>query len=159
MTGKAIFSIGREYRYGLARVWGDDSYALFIGLNPASADETKGDHTIRRCLNFSRRWNVGGMWVVNLFAYRSPYPEILFQQKDPVGEYNDEYISHFARYAKVVVACWGSLGHYRDRDFYVNNLIKRKMYCFGLTQGGFPKHPLYLRNGTPLKPYVQGERR
>ena len=51
---------------------------LFIGLNPSTADETKNDPTIRRCINFAKDWGYGGVMIANLFAfcllYTSPRP-------------------------------------------------------------------------------------
>ena len=55
---------------------------LFIGLNPSTADETKNDPTIRRCINFAKDWGYGGVMIANLFAFRSTSPEIMKQQKE-----------------------------------------------------------------------------
>lgn len=56
----ATFSPCRQYRYSLRRQWGDPAggYAMFVGLNPSTADETMDDQTIRRCVGFAKQWGV-----------------------------------------------------------------------------------------------------
>ena len=47
------FSPDRRYRYALWRHWGATEvprYLMVVGLNPSTADETKDDPTIRRCI-------------------------------------------------------------------------------------------------------------
>ena len=55
MSRRTIFSECRQYRYTLWREWDllNSNYAMFIGLNPSTADEWKDDPTIRRCIDFS----------------------------------------------------------------------------------------------------------
>ena len=58
----AKFSPCRKYRYVLCRVCDRTKpFAMFIGLNPSNADETKDDPTIKRCLNFAKSWGYGGI--------------------------------------------------------------------------------------------------
>lgn len=73
----AIFSDCRIYRYALWRRWGSGDYAMFIGLNPSTADEANDDPTVRRCIAFAKTWGYGALCMANLFAYRSPHPEDL----------------------------------------------------------------------------------
>lgn len=55
----AIFSPCREYRYKLWRTWDASKLPLnVIGLNPSTADETKNDPTIRRCIQFAIDWGM-----------------------------------------------------------------------------------------------------
>jgi hypothetical protein len=72
MKRKTIFSAGRHYRYVLWREWeaANMEYAMFIGLNPSTADEVRDDPTIRRCAGYARRWGYGALCMTNLFAYR-----------------------------------------------------------------------------------------
>jgi len=81
---RAAFSPCRTFRYSLWHQWGDDSlgYAMFIGLNPSTADETLDDPTVRRCINFARDWGYGALCMTNLFAFRSTDPSVMKAHPD-----------------------------------------------------------------------------
>lgn len=157
----ADFSPDRRYRYSLWREWAgwDNLRALVvIGLNPSTADETVDDPTIRRCIGFARREGCGRLVMINLFAFRATDPRELMYQLDPVGPENDLHIQTWTRptlgHEPIVVAAWGALGRYRNRSIEVRNLITAMhLWCFGTTQGGHPRHPLYLRADAPLVRY------
>lgn len=75
MKTGANLSECRRYRFSLWRIWDEAlPYALFIGLNPSTADETANDPTITRCINFAKDWGYGGIYMANLFAYRATDP-------------------------------------------------------------------------------------
>jgi hypothetical protein len=57
-----------------------------------SADGRTNDPTIRRCINFAQDWGFGCVEIVNLFAYRTPYPQRLQQVVDPIGPKNNAYL-------------------------------------------------------------------
>ena len=68
----AVFSEDRKYRYTLVREFGaDDGTVLFILLNPSSADETKNDPTVRRCMGYTKHWGYRRLIVANIFAQAS----------------------------------------------------------------------------------------
>ncbi len=90
MTRNAHLSICRRYRYALLRRWGEGKNAMFIGLNPSTADETADDPTIRRCVSFAKAWGFGGLCMANLFAYRATNPADMLMQADPIGPDNAE---------------------------------------------------------------------
>ena len=157
----AVFSPDRVYRYSLDRHWGSlwgDSCATpvvaFIGLNPSTADETRDDPTIRRCVAFAMQWGYHGLIMLNLFAFRATDPAVLKRTADPVGPDNDRTIRDVASRADLVVAAWGAHGAFRERDRDVRRLAPR-LLCFGTTKGGHPRHPLYLRKDTALEIYQQ----
>ena len=141
----AVFSPCRTYRYALSRVWAADKpYALFIGLNPSTADETLDDPTIRRCIDFAKRWGYGGLVMANLFAYRATDPAVMKRAAEPVGELNDPWLIALAAQAGVVIAAWGEHGAFGQRSAQVCQLIPQLHYL-QLNKSGEPRHPLYLK--------------
>ena len=146
------------YRYELKRRWGQGPAAIFIMLNPSTADAEKDDATIRRCVSFAKREGCGGLTVLNLFAFRATKPEALKAAADPVGPSNDEWIAHVVGGAvwtgSPVIAAWGAHGSDLGRDVAVAELVRRRlmapMLCLGVTKAGAPSHPLYLAADAPL---------
>jgi hypothetical protein len=148
MQRSAQFSPCRTYRYSLWRAWPDllspaKGYAMFIGLNPSTADETADDPTIRRCIGFARAWGYEGLCMTNLFAFRATDPADMLAHPEPVGNDNDHYLVRLAQGAALVVAAWGAHGRHRGRDAQVVRLLPA-LHCLRLTRGGSPAHPLYL---------------
>lgn len=153
MIRETILSPCRTYRYTLWRDFGGlvgDDYAMFIGLNPSTADEVNDDPTIRRCVAFAKSWGYGAMCMTNLFAFRATEPADMIAATDPVGPDNDVHLIDLARNASVVVAAWGTNGAHLGRDAAVRALVPR-LHCIKKTQAGHPGHPLYLRADlTPI---------
>lgn len=146
----ATFSRDRRYRYRLWRIW-DRSLGIvaFVMLNPSTADATRDDPTIRRCVAFARRWGYGGVEVVNLFGLRATEPRDLCRARDAVGPANDRYLRRVGRRASLVVIAWGVNGAIRGRT--VRRLIGLAgARCLGTTRSGEPRHPLYVRSDTRL---------
>ena len=152
-ASSAKFSPDRLHRYALWRVW-DNSLpvAMFIGLNPSTADEIKNDNTVTKCINYARTWGYGGMIMSNIFAYRATNPEDMKAVPDPVGPDNDKWLLKLAKEAKLIVAAWGNRGEHMDRGKAVRELFKNKsMHCLAMNNTGHPKHPLYCKNSlSPL---------
>jgi hypothetical protein len=153
------FSPGREYRYTLWREWDCDyltgcaddlphikEYVMFIGLNPSTADETKDDPTIRKCIGFSKRWGYGALCMANLFAYRATNPKVMKAQADPIGPENNRWLVSCARGAGIVVAAWGKDGRHNSRAAVVFGLVAavKETYCLRQNKDGTPEHPLYV---------------
>ena len=123
-------------------------------LNPSTADGEVDDPTIRRCVGFAKKWGYSGITVVNLFALRTTDPNDLYRvSRDndvyPIGPDNDNAIIAGAATSDCVVCAWGAHGSYMGRGPQVIKMIGTlKSMCLGMTKGGQPKHPLYLRNDT-----------
>lgn len=119
---------------------------VFVMCNPSTADAFHNDPTVNECHKFTRRWNSDLCWVVNLWAFRSPYPAELFAR--PIGErgddaINDQAIAKACRMARRVIVAWGNMGARDNRDRVMDQIAKRMtLYCLGTTQDGSPKHPL-----------------
>ena len=148
----ALFDASRVYRYSLWRRFcastSPEEMAVFIGLNPSTADETDDDPTIRRCIGFAKRWGYGGLVMLNLFAYRATHSRQLKRAADPVGPRNDLAIRSVSATCGPVICCWGVHGTHRERDSIVLSQLRsargRSISHLGLTKAGQPKHPLYL---------------
>lgn len=149
LTG-AVLSQCRTYRYLLWRNWQEElPTCCFIGLNPSTADETEDDHTIRRCIGFSKAWGCGGVVMLNLFAFRATDPKDLIAANDSVGDENDRFIIHNTRNADIVVAAWSAKGAFLGRDKKVMQFVKN-LRCLGKTKNGHPRHPSRMPNSATL---------
>ena len=126
---------------------------MFVGLNPSTADESRDDPTVRRCIQFAKSWNFSRLILVNLFAYRATHPEVLLKVSDPIGTENDSWIDAYVAVADLCVVAWGTRGSNLGRDTVVLTRLKNPM-CFGRTLSGSPKHPLYLPGRSRLHPFL-----
>lgn len=150
-----------RYRYKLGRQWCDGRPpAVFVMLNPSTADHEIDDPTIRRCIDFAWRWNYGGLVVVNLFAVRATEPVDLYNAKDPVGPENHTHVQQVLEDAALhgtrVVCGWGTHGDYMGQDLTVLGWIEREAceaVALGVTRDGHPRHPLYIRATAERIPY------
>lgn len=154
------FSPCETYRYMLWRKWGEGPRCLFVMLNPSTADGTKDDPTIRRCVGFARAWGFDGIEVANIFALRSPNPEDLYGGfVDPIGPENDSHIMSAAAGAGRVVCAWGNHGRLAGRGATVLAMMLAagvEPWCFKLTKStrtkpGQPEHPLYQPRAAQLR--------
>jgi hypothetical protein len=150
------------YRYDLTRLWeapdsDDPGFVNFIMLNPSTADATKDDPTIRRCIAYARRWGYDGVVVTNLFALRATDPKALLRDPDPIGLENDAHLSHWAARAELVVCAWGSHAMAARRAAAVLDLLRSAgatPHALKLTGSGMPGHPLYLKADASPFPFV-----
>lgn len=154
----ARFSPNRKYRYALWRLWRPNPKRVvaFIGLNGSKADEEDNDNTVRRCIQFAKDWRFDGMYMLNLFGYMATDPEDMKRARKPIGPDNDYYIVKYAKNAAEVIAAWGVHGVFMNRDWQVETLMREnkiKLQCLGLTEAGFPRHPLFLRGDAERMPY------
>ncbi len=153
IQSEATFSPCRTWRYSLLRRWakGGD-YAMFIGLNPSTADETQDDPTVRRCIRYAQDWGYNALYMTNIFAFRATDPRIMKGASDPVGPDNDETLIRLAADSGIVVAAWGNHGTHQGRENVVRHFerFRRNLHVLKLTKAGHPCHPLYLK--ADLKP-------
>lgn len=147
----AVFDSARIYRYTLERHWGDTKPAVFVMLNPSTADAFTEDPTIRRCISFAKREGCGGLIVVNLFALRATDPRALYSHADPVGPLNDGIVYEAHYQGSPVIAAWGTHGALNGRDRAVCSLLEFcDLMALGVTKDGHPRHPLYVPGDAPL---------
>jgi hypothetical protein len=153
----AIFSDCRQYRYLLWRIWDDKKPCImFIMLNPSTADENEDDSTIRKCIQFAKWLGYGGIYVGNLFSYRSTNPAELRKsnllQIDILGKDNDRYLEKVAEKCEKIIFAWGDNGKLFNRDKDMMKLFPHG-YCLGRTMNNNPKHPLYLSNSIQVQSF------
>jgi hypothetical protein len=157
MKRETILSGCRTYRYVLWREWDmlNPEYAMFIGLNPSTADEIEDDPTIRRCVGYAKQWGYGALCMTNLFAYRATDREVMKKHPSPVGADNDRWLVECAKGAAVVVAAWGAGGGHLQRDQAVIRLLGQNLTCLTKIKEGHPGHPLYLKKSLTPVPFGQ----
>lgn len=155
----ATFSPCRRYRYTLDIIWdGAKPMAVFIGLNPSTADETQDDPTIRRCRGFAERWGCGGMRMLNLFAFRATDPKMMKAEEasiehEPFRNWLATSVMTAPLPVAHVVACWGAHGSHLGRATQTIPTIP-DLQCLGRNADGSPRHPLYLKADMKLEPYA-----
>lgn len=157
IQGEAEFDPTGTYRYRLSRCWGGNGGELVVVmLNPSRADASRNDPTLRRCLGLAQGWGYSRLITVNLFAYRTPYPQELLLVSDPVGPANDTYLLAAAAQADTLLLAWGNGGRLRQRAAQVKQLLaahRHQWRCLGINQTGQPRHPLYVRRDCQLQPW------
>lgn len=145
------------WRYRLTRSWDSGLPRMcWIMLNPSTADAEQDDPTIRRCIDFTRRWGYGGLVVGNLYALRATDPAQLAAHPDPVGPENNEYLRAMAADSAMVVCAWGAHPMATRRSAQVRIMLAEagvQLWCLGTTRSGAPRHPLYVPASTALVPW------
>ena len=152
----ALLSPDRRYRYLLTRRTGlGERIALFVVLNPSTADETHDDATIRRCVGYCRSWGYGWLYVCNLSPNRATDPRDLADAGDEPDHVRDCNLAILAA-ADIVIAAWGANGRRENRAGRVLEALARagvRVNCLALTRDGDPGHPLRLRADLRPQPY------
>lgn len=164
-----------QYRYLLWRMWDEPSASsnplVWIMLNPSTADGTVDDPTIHRCISFAKRDGYTGIQVVNLFPFRTSSPKLLkhwydaavrvrMDEKLGIKQAVDKNLATIKNVVtgRQVILAWGAHGdHYPNEIEHirldVQTYAKGVYRLGGLTQGGQPRHPLYL-GGDEVKQRV-----
>jgi hypothetical protein len=146
----ATISDCERFRYVLRRHWDSYLYSLPVCmLNPSTADHEKDDPTVRELVHFAKLWGYGGLYIVNLCAFRAPQPSAMMAAADPVGPLNARYLREALYYALAhstpMLAAWGDGGTFRERDTW---MCAKAAYhgvdlvCLGITKANNPKHPM-----------------
>lgn len=158
VDGAAEFSACGRYRYWLKREWGfrrnsdgREPYAMFIGMNPSTAEAQIDDPTIRREVIFTRALGLDCYCKTNVMDYRATFPaSLLDPDVIPCSDNNLNCIKELAGRASIIVAAWGAMPKRLRKyaDAAVEVLRGFDLYCFGETADGSPRHPLYLRRDT-----------
>ncbi len=151
----AIISECGLYRYKLWRIWDESKpCVLWVMHNPSTADGIEDDNTITRIINFSKSWGYGGLFVGNLFPYRTKKPSILKAAGFEIAsrEENWQHIEDMAKVCSLKILAYG------NPVFELPEM--KKLYddwnYLKLTKSGNPYHPLYLKSDLNPQPYIYG---
>ena len=149
MIREAEFSIDKKERYSLKREWDKSkNKILYIMLNPSLADDKNDDPTIRRLINFTKKFNYGGFLVGNIFTTITPNPKEIDKSKGMSDKNFDKLLNLINKVDKIVYA-WGNSV---EEPQHLKELILSPK-CFGKNLNGTPKHPLYLPKNSKLIDY------
>lgn len=134
------------YRFVLGRRWDENlPECVFIMLNPSTADATKDDPTIRRCISFAKSLGCGSLVVGNLYAFRATDPRDLFRADEPTGGLkNDEVLTDLFSRGHVVIAGWGAHGKPSRVEEVLRLPGAERVTALAVTKAGAPRHPLYV---------------
>jgi hypothetical protein len=157
MPERYLYSPDMVFRYAFGRWWGNvdlAATAIWVLLNPATGDtERRHRPTLERCISRSRAAGYTDLVIVNLFAFRDTDPRNLRSAPDAVGPANDEVLRVITKAGAQTIVAWGAHGRLRGRSGRVEPLLDSPM-CLGITQGGEPRHPLYVPADAKLVPWV-----
>lgn len=149
----ASFSECRRYRYSLWRIWDKEKpLVMFIGLNPSTAKEDADDPTIRRVKAFAASWGFGGVYMMNLFSYVTPYPAQLMHYEDPVDGANDFQLKQIGKLCSEIIFAWGSFPEAKHRAKEVIAMFPDAKALI-LNNDGSPRHPLYVPKKVQIIPF------
>jgi hypothetical protein len=142
---------------------GDGGRLVVVMKNPSQASATRSDPTIGKMTAWASRRNYSSVACVNLFGYRSPYPDRLnaHPYEYVVGAENDFYIGEAVADAATVVVAWGNpngiLPAYYDRRIAeVTRLLSAIPLSMvgALTQHGYPRHARMWNNAPDLAQFT-----
>jgi hypothetical protein len=159
----AVFSQDRQYRYRLVRMWNANRPMLsIVMLNGSIANEHSDDPTITRWVNRATWLGFGGVITRNAYGAVSTDPKALRAMADPVGPLNDAELD-LATHWPVTVLGWGTHAQPERVAAVMAILVAgcrargTALAVLGWTQGGQPRHPLYMPVKTPLQRYLPAE--
>lgn len=154
----AVLSQCKTFRYRLDRhVGAGEIVAAIIGVNPSTADASLDDQTVRKLRGFGQRLGWRRFIVGNVFSVRATDVREVATASDPFGPEHRRHMDEIIAEADILVPCWGDRAKLpkalRPRlDDMMAELRRtgRPIFCWGLTAGGDPKHPMTLGYETPL---------
>lgn len=131
-------------------------FALFVGMNPSTAEADVDDPTIRRDLEFCRAWGLRGYVKANVGDYRATKPKMLSAPGVvAVSPENIPIVLATAKRAERVVMAFGVPPKplIAAAEQITHELVRagHELLCLGKTAAGWPRHTLYLLGETPLE--------
>lgn len=184
MRRSASISSDGLHRYDLTREWwmdGEDPHWIcFCGLNPSTADGLVDDATIRREIDFAKRFGANALIKVNLYSWRATQQADLRRAIAEHGYFCvtgggsnpivvrplarlypldlASAVAHAVALARLpgglgVVAAWGAGVSSLPHSEHLIQRLGSPLFCLGRTKHGYPKHPVRLAKTTRLELY------
>lgn len=161
MIKGAVLSECLKYRYHLWREWDPRRpRVVFLLLNPSTAEASIEDTTSKKAATFARRWGMGRLDILNVYAYRTKDPNILKAAEkvgiNVIGPENEAFWKAVLPQAQVVVAAWGA-NPTPDRVTWAVSAASSvgvKLSALRTISNGGPEHILYLPGGLVPQPFT-----
>lgn len=166
IQGNALFSRGDTNRREIRRWWvaKPKRWAAWLMTNPSDAGAARNDPTALRVTRFSQSWGYDGWIGVNLVPFiSSTMPEMWrwfdWENNGPDWAARDDLaanltdIERVGREASLRVVAFGAAAAARCPDWLEaaleafrqlpdDNSVDERLFCLGVNQTGWPKHPL-----------------
>lgn len=155
MDSSAEFSDDKTERFVLTRIWGKElPFAMCVGLNPSTANESKNDNTISLLINVLSALGFGGLRMVNVFSKVTSKPDELKVISYGSAVLNKMWITATAYGCQEIIFCWGNFKEVTQDHILDMIELFPDAKCFGRNKNGSPWHPrkfCYIKGFTPDK--------
>jgi len=148
----AKFNDERTKRFILWRRFGSGNrFAMCIGLNPSTANQTSNDRTISFLIKLLDHHHYDGLLMCNLFTNITSKPKELPKDK---SEQDLKFLKDTSINSAAIIFCWGTFKEAQGRAKEVITLFPNAL-CFGHNKDLSPIHPAYfIRNGLQAKDVI-----
>lgn len=164
VKARVLFSEDLTRRYLLERrrdsVPTDAPSALWIGMNPSTADGYRDDPTVRfEWLYTSEDLNIGRYIKANIVPYRATSPADMHQVLDHHlhRNLNLRRVLMAAQRCRVVIFTCGVMPErfhpYIEEMYDRLTAMGKTVQCLGTGNAGWPRHPRGLARATKLEPW------
>ncbi|WP_162050792.1 DUF1643 domain-containing protein [Fluviibacter phosphoraccumulans] len=146
-----VYSLDKTRRYAYALTWDiNRPHVLWVMLNPGTGEtEGRRRNTFERCKKWSFERGYGGLLFGNVFSLRSKSAKDLLRLQPSEDDLNSAALSLLSNLASDTIVAWGNHGAKSHLPELLRELLPNAQ-CFGFTQTGQPRHPLYVPARTPL---------
>ena len=104
---------------------------------------------VKKCIDFAKSWGYGGLYVGNLYSYRSTDPSLLRFVANPMGVDNPKHVKEMVEKCALVVYAYGNN---KKEPQWLREIVANP-YCIKTTVKNIPAHPLFLPSDSVPFPY------
>ena len=146
-----LYSMDKSRRYAYSLTWNSTlPHVLWVMLNPGTGEtEGRRRNTFERCKKWSVERGYGGLVFGNVFSLRSKSARDLLRLQLSEDALNSTALSFLSHLSSDTIVAWGNHGAKSNLPESLRGILSNAQ-CFGFTQTGQPRHPLYVPASTPL---------